>query len=92
MLRVSRFVVVLSVLPLALWGQSDGPVTRSYRARADRIIDAALADSGAAWNTLAQFTDYSGNRLSGSASLEPRRNCAQRAPHATLAHWLPLDG
>ena len=60
----------LVLAPLVLLGQPDGPVARNYRSSANRIIDAALADSAAAWNTLARFTDYSGNRLSGSASLE----------------------
>ena len=40
-----------------------------HRPAADRLIDAALADS-AAWNTLAELTDRFGSRLSGSASLE----------------------
>jgi len=47
-----------------------GPVARDFKAVADRIIDAALADSSGAWNTLARFTDYSGARLSGSPALE----------------------
>ena len=50
--------------------QNAGPVAQQYRAVADRIIDAALADSTAAWNRLAAFTDYSGSRLSGSPALE----------------------
>jgi carboxypeptidase Q len=40
-----------------------------YRAVADRLIDAALADSSA-WQRLAELTDRFGNRLSGSESLE----------------------
>ena len=40
-----------------------------YRADANRIIDAALADS-TAWNRLAEMTETYGNRLSGSPSLE----------------------
>ena len=45
------------------------PLTTAYRAAADRIIAAALADS-AAWNRTATLTDNFGHRLSGSKSLE----------------------
>ena len=69
-IRRARFLATLALLPLVATAQPSGPITRGYRAQADRIIDAALADSSVAWNTLARFTDYSGNRLSGSASLE----------------------
>ena len=48
---------------------ADTPLQAQYRAVADRIIDAALADSGA-WVKLARITDTYGNRLAGSASLE----------------------
>src|SRR5688572_23997221 len=41
----------------------------TYRADAERIIAAALADS-AAWQRLATLTDTYGHRLSGSTSLE----------------------
>jgi carboxypeptidase Q len=47
----------------------DTPLQARYRAAADRIIDAALADS-AAWQKLARITDAYGNRLSGSEGLE----------------------
>ena len=40
-----------------------------YRADANRIIDAALADS-TAWNRLAEMTETYGSRLSGTPSLE----------------------
>ena len=40
-----------------------------YRADANRIIDAALADS-TAWNRLAEMTEKFGNRLSGTPALE----------------------
>ena len=40
-----------------------------YRADADRLIQAALADT-AAYNRLATMTDRFGNRLSGSDALE----------------------
>jgi carboxypeptidase Q len=48
---------------------STEPPSARYRATADRLIDAALADS-AAWEKLAELTDRFGHRLSGSASLE----------------------
>ncbi|MFI5246122.1 MAG: peptidase M28 family protein, partial [Gemmatimonadales bacterium] len=61
-------------VPLAFAGslaaQSPGPVQQAYGATAERIITAALADSGVAWNKLARFADYSGNRFTGSAALE----------------------
>ncbi len=43
--------------------------TERYRAAADRLIDAALADS-AAWHRIAELTDTFGHRLSGSPALE----------------------
>jgi len=46
------------------------PVADRYREVANRIIDAALADSSRAWTRLAAFVDYSGPRLAGSANLE----------------------
>ena len=49
--------------------QSRTPIADNYRATADKIIAAALADSSA-WNRLAELTDKFGHRLSGSASLE----------------------
>ncbi|MEO5580109.1 MAG: M20/M25/M40 family metallo-hydrolase [Gemmatimonadaceae bacterium] len=45
------------------------PIADSYRAVANRLIDAALADS-AAWNRTARLTDTFGHRLSGSKALE----------------------
>ncbi len=41
-----------------------------YRAPADRIIEAALADSAAAYDRLAVMVDTYGHRLSGSQALE----------------------
>lgn len=49
------------------WSQSE--IDAQYRAVADRIIDAALADSSA-YARLAELVDRFGHRLSGSASLE----------------------
>ena len=50
--------------------QAQQPVADQYRAVANRIIDAAIADSSGAWTRLAAFVDYSGSRLSGSVNLE----------------------
>ncbi|MBA4072703.1 MAG: carboxypeptidase [Gemmatimonas sp.] len=63
----------LRLLPLALLAAplaAQQPVADRYRDVANKIIDAALADSSGAWNRLAAFVDYSGPRLSGSANLE----------------------
>lgn len=59
-----------ALLPGALVAQGQPDVAVAYKATSERIISAATADKSAAWNTLARFTDYSGNRLSGSAALE----------------------
>ncbi len=74
------------------------PLTRSYRAAADRIIAAALADS-AAWNRTAALTDKFGHRLSGSKSLEDaldwimaemKRDGLEnvRGEPVTVPHWV----
>jgi carboxypeptidase Q len=67
MKRVVRalFGIVLVATPAA--GQQG--VGERYRAVADRIIDAALADSGA-YTRLTELVDRFGHRLSGSESLE----------------------
>jgi carboxypeptidase Q len=62
--------IALVCTPALLGAQPDGPVARQYRSVADRIIDGALADSSAAWTRLARFTDYSGNRFTGTPALE----------------------
>ena len=68
---LTRFLsLVLALIPVTLAGQADGPVTRQYRAIADRIIDGATSDNAAAWNKLARFTDFSGNRFTGTQALE----------------------
>jgi carboxypeptidase Q len=51
------------------FAQSKTPIADAYRATADKMIAAALADSSA-WNRLALLTDKFGSRLSGSQSLE----------------------
>jgi carboxypeptidase Q len=48
---------------------AQGTIADRYRNDANRIIDAALADS-AAWNRLAELTERFGNRFSGSDRLE----------------------
>ncbi|HEX7546311.1 MAG TPA: M28 family metallopeptidase [Gemmatimonadaceae bacterium] len=68
-----RAIVCVSLLAVAgssLQAQTPGPVSQAYGATAERIVTAALADSGAAWSKLARFVDYSGNRFTGSAALE----------------------
>jgi carboxypeptidase Q len=47
----------------------DGRLAETYRADADRLIDAALADE-AAYERLASLVDGFGHRLSGSVALE----------------------
>ncbi len=59
-------LALLPVLPRVAGGQS---IDERYSAVADRIIEAALADS-AAYERLALFVDLFGHRLSGSESLE----------------------
>jgi len=76
-------------------------LARSYRAAADRIIAAALADS-AAWNRTATLTDKFGHRLSGSRSLEDaldwilaemKRDGLENvhAEPVTVPHWVRGD-
>jgi carboxypeptidase Q len=45
------------------------PIAQRYRAVADRLIQAATADS-AAWQRIAELTERFGNRFSGTPSLE----------------------
>ena len=63
--------LALTALPRVATAQSDAdiPLDRHYQAAADRLIDAALADS-AAYRRLAELVDRFGHRLSGSSSLE----------------------
>jgi len=56
------------LLPVAPLHAQDA-IARQYRAAADRIIAAALADS-AAYDRLAEMADRFGHRLSGSDALE----------------------
>lgn len=57
---------LLPATPLA----AQRPVADQYRTVANRIINAAMADSDVAWNRMAALVDYSGPRLAGSANLE----------------------
>ena len=67
--RIRVFAVAaaaaLALAPVRVGAQA----AETYRAAADRLIDAAMRDS-AAWNRIAELTDTFGHRLSGSASLE----------------------
>ena len=58
-------IAALAAAPLRARAQS----ADTYRAAADRLIDAAMRDS-AAWNRIAELTDTFGHRISGSAALE----------------------
>jgi carboxypeptidase Q len=58
-----------AALPLRAQAPDTASIDVRYRAVADRLIDAALADSSA-WQRLAELTDRFGNRISGSESLE----------------------
>jgi carboxypeptidase Q len=62
-------LLLLPIFPVRAFSQAPTPLQAQYRAVADRLIDAALADS-AAYHRLADLVDTFGNRLSGSESLE----------------------
>ena len=66
-IRLAAAIVgaVLALAPVRAHAQSP----ETYRAAADRLIDAATRDS-AAWNRMAELTDTFGPRVSGSAALE----------------------
>jgi carboxypeptidase Q len=65
----TRTALLSLSLFIASSANSQTPIADQYRATANRIIAAALADSSA-WNRAAELTDKFGHRLSGSASLE----------------------
>lgn len=80
---------------------SGGALAERYRADANKLIAAALADSSA-WNRLATLTDTYGHRLSGSASLESaidwilaemKRDGLEnvRGEPAMVPHWVRGD-
>jgi len=108
---VRNAAAIYGVLPLAFMVSScatvpqgtpaASPLASSYRAAADRIIAAALADS-AAWNRTAALTDKFGHRLSGSRSLEDaldwimaemKRDGLENvhAEPVTVPHWVRGD-
>ena len=64
-LAAAIIVAALAAAPLRAHAQS----ADTYRAAADRLIDAAMRDS-AAWNRIAELTDTFGHRVSGSVALE----------------------
>ena len=67
--RIRVFAVAAAAaLALAPVG-ADAQSAETYRAAADRLIDAAMRDS-AAWNRIAELTDTFGHRVSGSVALE----------------------
>ncbi len=68
LLRVTWILITASVVATA-GARAQASIETQYRAVADRIIDAALADS-AAYARLAELVDRFGHRLSGSTSLE----------------------
>ena len=70
--HVSRAIAVGAVvlLPRIVAAQAPDAIPAKYAAIASRIINAAQADSSAAWNLIAELTDRFGHRLSGSAALE----------------------
>ena len=76
----------------------DTPLQARYRAVADRLVDAALADSSA-WRRMARITDSFGPRLAGSEGLaraldfilaEMRRDGLDsvRGEPAMVPHWV----
>src|SRR5579872_3277363 len=63
--RMSGLAVLAAAVSIG-YGQS---LTEIYRPAANRLIDAALADTEG-WDRLSYLCDRIGNRLSGSAGLE----------------------
>jgi carboxypeptidase Q len=66
--RLSLAVLMSALFPVVSFAQ-DGRLAEMYRADADRLIDAALADE-AAYARLTELVDGFGHRLSGSVALE----------------------
>ena len=89
---------ILAAQAAALPAAQDTPLQARYRAAADRLIDAALADS-AAWQRMARLADSFGHRLAGSEALERaldwvleemRRDGLEnvRGEPAMVPHWV----
>jgi carboxypeptidase Q len=67
--RATAFAGLLALHGSGVAGQAAVDPAQTYRAAANRLIEAALADS-AAYERLAELTDRFGHRFSGSESLE----------------------
>ena len=64
-------LVVTLAISASTSGQAQGTsIAARYRAPADRLIDAAIADTGVSWRRLAELTDKFGPRFSGTPQLE----------------------
>jgi carboxypeptidase Q len=97
MLSRIRRLVPLLVCTWVSVVQAQDSIEERYRVTADRLIDAALADS-AAYRRLGDMVDTFGNRLSGSASLEHaidwvlaqmnRDGLAARTEPVMVPHWV----
>lgn len=97
MFRRIRGLAILVSLTLPQVMQGQGVIDARYRGTADRLIDAALADS-AAFRRLGDLVDRFGHRLSGSAGLERaidwilaemnRDGLAARTEPVMVPHWI----
>ena len=69
----SKFIAIIFAATTFAFSQN---LTDQYRATANRLIDAALADTDG-YNKLAYLCDRIGNRLSGSEALNRAVTCSQ---------------
>jgi carboxypeptidase Q len=68
---VAGGAALLATLIAPLGAQGAGAdIASRYGAPADRLIDAAIADTGASWRRLAELTERFGARFSGTPQLE----------------------
>ena len=65
----TALILVAAVIAASPTAAAQQPIEAATRAAADRLIDAALADS-AAWNRIALLTDTFGPRFTGTPALE----------------------
>ena len=65
----TTLILAIAVAGIARTAIAQPQIDAATRAAADRLIDAALADS-AAWNRIALLTDKFGARFSGTPALE----------------------